>query len=75
MALALGSEKPPEVQTQFVCDPVKVPRCPCAADDGDLGEFTCDCVAEPVAGACGDCGSPMILINVDTGEPVEARAS
>lgn len=67
-------DAPTEVQTQLVCDPLKVPRCKCAGVDGDLGEFTCDCGDANIAGNCDQCGSPLILINVNTGEPVEAKS-
>ena len=62
--------------TQYVCDPTRVAVCKCASDDGDLAEFTCACESEPnISGDCPTCLSPMVLINVDTGEPVEAKAS
>lgn len=70
---SLGTDPAPEAQTQYICDPERVPRCKCADDDGDLGEFTCDCDSAPnISGLCGGCLSPMVLINMDTGEPVEA---
>jgi hypothetical protein len=66
----------PAVGTQWICDPTEVQQCPCAALDGDRGEFTCDCASEPSVGnVCGKCASPMVLINVDTGEPVPAEAA
>lgn len=73
---AVGTETPPERQTQYICDPLKVPRCKCADDDGDFGEFTCDCDGTPnIAGLCAGCLQPMVLIDVNTGEPVEDQAS
>jgi len=61
------------MDTQFICDPQRVPKCRCAGYDG---QFTCDCTQPNIAGNCESCGSPMTRINVDTGEPVaEAKAA
>jgi hypothetical protein len=63
---------------QYVCDPTAVTSCPCAARDGDLGDTTCACAVDPdISGNCPECGSPMVLVAFDTGEPVagEAKAS
>jgi hypothetical protein len=62
-------------ETQSVCDPERVKTCPCADADGDLGEFTCACSEPNITGNCETCGSPMVLVRWDTGEPVEAVAS
>lgn len=72
MTAATNPAPAPEA-TQFICDPQRVPRCRCAGGDGS---YTCDCGSEPnIAGNCDHCGSPLILINVNTGEPVAGGAS
>jgi hypothetical protein len=61
------------MDTQWICDPERVPNCRCAGDDG---KYSCDCTEPNIAGNCDLCGSPMVWINVNTGEPVgEAKAS
>lgn len=49
---------------QFICSTPD--KCNCT------GNNACDCTKPNIAGNCDSCGSPMLLINVDTGEPVGA---
>lgn len=72
--MATAEQTAPTVQ--WVCDPERVAVCKCSTDTGKFAAFTCDCMGRPnIAGNCDCCGSVMILINVDTGELVEAKAS
>lgn len=73
---AAAKEAPaPEDATQWICDPERVKVCPCAEADGDFGPYTCDCDQRPnIGNACARCGSPMILINRNTAERVEAAS-
>lgn len=66
---------------QWICS--TTPECLCVAaedspgnpDDGERMRNECVCASEPnIARACGNCNAPMVLINVNTGEPVAAKA-
>jgi len=69
--------------TQWIC--TTTPECLCVAaeespenpDDGErmLNRNDCVCASEPnIARACGNCNAPMVLINIDSGEPVAPKA-
>ena len=65
--------------TQWVC--TTQPMCACVGDQEDptYQRFSCDCTAAYVKGStkgvCIDCRRPMVLIDADSGNPIEAQAS
>jgi hypothetical protein len=57
------------IDTMWICDPETVGLCPC---DGEQYSCSCD-VVRAVHMVCANCGSPMVLINVDDGSRVTVQ--
>lgn len=83
MATATAEAPSHETDVQWICR--TTPDCLCLNgeqgaenhdDDGRLiRNDECVCSVEPTDGKCGRCGSPMVLIDVNSGEPIETKAS
>lgn len=70
MSAAATETAAPAVDSQWICDPTKADVCGCAGE-----QYSCDCERNEVTNICRTCLAPMIEIEVDSGEPVEAVAS